>query len=110
MNPGKLRVLSQILDFFTVGAQPKTSHETEIGLGEVGRSMTCQDLFSQPNTHIKKKTRIGTRSSFFSTIEEEFNERFGDTFSDPVSTHFIKEQVMGGFVRVTVTAVNSSLL
>lgn len=39
---------------------------------------------------------------FFSTIEEDFNERFGDTFSDPVSTHFIKEQVMGGFVRVTV--------
>ena len=88
----------------------KTSPENEIGLGEVGRSVTCQDLFSQPDTHTKKKPRIGTRSSFFSTIEEEFNERFGDTCSDPVSTHFIKEQVMGGFVRVTVTAVNSSLL
>ena len=90
MNPGKLRVLSQILDFFTVGAQPKTSHETEIGLGEVGRSMTCQDLFSQPNTHIKKKTRIGTRSSFFSTIEEEFNERFENLTEEEFEEEFSK--------------------
>ena len=69
-----------------------------------------RSISSAQYTHQEKTKNRHRIILFSSTIEEEFNDRFGDTFSDPVSTHFIKEKAVGGFVRVTVTAVNSSLL
>lgn len=111
MNPGKLRVLSQILDFFTVGAQPKnfTWKWNRAWWGGEERDLP-RSIFSAWHTY-QEKTKIKLRSSLFQhNRREEFNERFGDTCSDLVSTHFIRGKSWGGFVRVTVTAVNSSLL